>query len=67
MGLGELCEPMQTCNCSNPMKKRPLLLESFYGAPNGLISEPHLSNIIVSIDTELSQILIERMQKLIAA
>ena len=37
------------------------------GAPNGLISEPHLSNIIVSIDTELSQILIERMQKLIAA
>ena len=22
MGLGELCEPMQTCNCSNPMKKK---------------------------------------------
>ena len=35
MGLGELCEPMQTCNCSNPMKKRPLLLESFYGAGDG--------------------------------
>ena len=57
MGLGELCEPMQTCNCSNPMKKRPLLLESFYGAGYVYLLQP-LTGIILQ---ELEKLPVEEM------
>ena len=58
MGLGELCEPMQTCNCSNPIKKDPLLLESFYGAASWNMLQP-LAQIVAQ---EMKNISIEEIR-----
>ena len=48
-------------------KNGTLEVPKLNGASDGLISEPHFTNIIISIDKEISQVLIQKIQRLIAA